>query len=434
MATPTEAEVTTQLQNAAHVVEETREFGQTDATNLLGLLDTLEQSLEGEHVADLAAAASAYRRGFSDLLTPSRVRSFLDPVFRQWGRVAQAPETEGDVKELIKRIYDRMQDTTAARISSRQFTRGAIVAAGGNVGNGTILRLNVNEDNYALEASFAEVKTFQILRDANSGAEEHEEVFQVRGQAPTKDSLEIIGSESGILTELRCQSSRDSLLRNASFQSFSGTAAAPTAITNWTVSTIGNVQVDQVNFYRDFPGATTPASLRLNNNVNVSQALSVRREALNRKRPYLLQIAYNRAIGGGDGTLTIRMGSRSIAVVLAAQAGWNILRLAIDQNLWFENFNEQDFDIRIELTGRTVGYTLVNDVLFLPWVMIDGTYWVAIGGATPFLVNDSFTFTDTELATGIIQRLIWWAYASEDDDDRMMLPHATGGAITIADP
>lgn len=425
MAAPTEAEAIIQLQNTVHVIEEIREFGETDATNLLGVLDVAEQSLEGDYSAAIASALSGIRATYAANLTPATIRSLLTPVLRHWARAANI-EPRLSPEKILDLLHDRMVDTTAARVSSRQFVFGAAVAGGANVGNGTILRATVDRDNFQIQNTFAEVLTFLCDRDMNTGTEEHEEEFEVRGDDSARDAIELLGS--GVLGRLKCRSARDSMLRNASLDSFSGTAAVPTAITSWAVDVIGNVQIDQVNFYRGFPGDATPASLRLNTNVQVSQALEVARiQQFDPKRPYMLQLAFNRAVGGGDGTLTIRLGSRNIAVVLAAQAGWNILRVAIDQNSWPETFNEDALDIRIELTLRTVGYTLVDDVLLLPFDRIAGKWLLGVGGATNFLQADRFTITDTEAATGIVQRILWRGFDK-------YLPHAVGGAITIADP
>lgn len=425
MAAPTEAEATTQLVNAVRVLEQIREFGETDATNLLGVIDTADQALEGDYSSAISSALAGMRSTYAANLSQATIRSLITPVLRHWARAANI-EPRYSPEKILDLLHDRMVDTTAARISSRQFVFGAAVAGGANVGNGTILRATVDRDNFQTQAKFAEVLTFLCDRDMNSGTEEHEEEFEVRGEDSGRDAIELLGS--GVLGRIKCRSARNSMLRNASLDAFSGTAAVPTAITSWTVDVIANVQMDQVNFYRGFPGDATPASLRLNTNVQVSQALeNARVQQFDTKRTYMLQLAFNRAVGGGDGTLTLRLGSRSIAVVLAAQAGWNILRVAIDQNSWPERFNEDNLDIRIELTLRTVGYTLIDDVLLLPFDKLAGNWLLGVGGATNFLLADSFSITDTEAATGIIQRMLWRGFDKS-------LPNATGAGITIADP
>ncbi len=84
MAAITRAEIETQWQNAVDILEKTRVF----ADGTVGIdneLDTLYSSLRGDVTPDrLSAAGEEYRRGLSDLLDPSRVRDFLDPILREY--------------------------------------------------------------------------------------------------------------------------------------------------------------------------------------------------------------------------------------------------------------------------------------------------------------------------------------------------------------
>jgi hypothetical protein len=431
MATPSLAEARTQVVNGTHTIEEIRELAEADATNLLGLIDTDEQAAEGDHNAGIIGSNRIIRSAFNSLLTRGAIARHMEPRLRHWAKAAGISEAESSIREVVDRLRQYMVDTSAARISSRQFTYGAPAAGGGNVGDGVLYRLTKDQDNFDLEAARAEVKSLRCIRDQSSGAFEHEEVFEVRGEDPAIDFLELLGS--GPLGNLRARSTRTSRLTNPSFSLFSGTTAVPTAITGYTVNTIGNCQIDQANIFKDHVGDTTPASLRLDGAIIVSQALSVRNTQLINPWPYYLGIGYNRSIGTGTGTLRIRLGSQTVTVATlsTAGAGWNILALPRDTNSWFENFNEQDLDITVELeaSGEAIGgFTLVDNFDFHPFIKIGGTFYLLVGGATPFLVNDTFSVTDTEAATGVIQRTAMW----RGFDD--YLAHSTGGGITIADP
>jgi len=125
-----------------------------------------------------------------------------------------------------------------------------------------------------------------------------------------------------------------------------------------------------------------------------------------------------------------RCGSNSKAVALSAQTGWNELILDFDENLWFRNFNEDPMDVEIELASNTTGYVLVDDAIFAPLDLIDGTYWFLRGNNTShtsWLVDDVFEFTDTggAPATGKLQ---WWLYVA----GLGYLP--SSGTPTLADP
>jgi hypothetical protein len=142
----------------------------------------------------------------------------------------------------------------------------------------------------------------------------------------------------------------------------------------------------------------------------------------------MLIVAYNREVGTCDGTLTIEMGNKTNNVVLAAQAGWNLLSVPSSpgQDCWYENFMENDADVKITLSGRTTGTLLVDDVLLVPFTPFDGSWYMVVGGATKFLLDDEFTWTDTATESKI-QKWLWRAYGR-------YLPHATGSAVTVPDP
>ena len=59
--------------------------------------------------------------------------------------------------------------------------------------------------------------------------------------------------------------------------------------------------------------------------------------------------------------------------------------------------------ITIELASNTTGDLLVDDFLLGPMTRVDGAWVAIVGGATPFVLRDVFTVTDTSTDTGIIQ-------------------------------
>jgi len=391
----TEAEAQAQLTNAVRLFQEAREFGEANTDNVVGMIDTIVQATESEYASEILRGVESYRKAANALLDPKLGAAIIEPILRTWVRSFNTEGASSDVQTLITRIYDRMI-STADRVLYRNFTRGPASAGVGNVGTGTILRLNVDAQNMPLEASHAEVKTARCVQDQVSGADRHEERFVLTGEARGKDLLEVSGS--GVQAGLRSLSARDSLLLNPSFSSFSGTISALTELTNWTPTTnLANFTLDESNYYRDFVGDTTPRSLIIGANDSVTQKLSVRGTKLSPNVPTFLQVAYNRAIGGTDGTLRIRMGSQTTTVALSTQAGWNLLQMPIDQNLWLENWTEDSADIYVGLEGATTFGLRVDDVMFVQWTPVDGSWWLNLGGATPYQIDDTFSFADSEV-------------------------------------
>jgi len=130
MASPTEAELRIMLRNAVDVLDEQLDWCRDNADNLINLIDVLEQSLEGDYLAQITTAAASIRAANDEALRGSQ--PLLHPIFRQWGKVMDMPEE--DYEGLLDRLYDRFL-STADRITSRQFTYGAAAAGGGNAGN-----------------------------------------------------------------------------------------------------------------------------------------------------------------------------------------------------------------------------------------------------------------------------------------------------------
>lgn len=428
MASPTYAEIIADFKRCIYPLHLLRLVNELNSSpvSLATQFDNIQQGVEGDYSVDLLNAVETLRRSCASSVSREIVRSIILPHLLHLAKLAKWPDT--DLDGLMSRWYDYCV-TNSYSVKGRNITRGPISVGGSNVGSGTISRLLVDENAYNIEACNVEKKVFTCIGDTSSSSSKGEEVFEIIGEARSKDGLDTLGS--GISGQSRAISGRDSAqyIDNPSFDTYEGTDTVPTAITGWTVDTIANVDVDVAgNYYRQFPETTTALSysLKFTGNAVVSRPLGTRK--VNPNVPYYVQVAYNRATFSGDGTLTLRFGNNSVAVVLSAQTGWNILRLALDKNLWFKYFDKQDLALSVELSGRSTGQVLVDDVIFSPMLPVDGTYFAIVGGVTPFLKLDTFSFTDTLAgADSIIQ--YWLARATG-----RYLPFKTDTTETIADP
>lgn len=409
MNLPTKDEIEQQIMNAIYVFEEIDSFGCKYAPNFIDMEQTVLDAMQQDYAPEVGPAMARLRQTVAGTLTPDSVRSVLDPMVRTYGKILNSANT--DPVAIWRDIYDYYA-SNGYEVISRGLSFGSITA-GTNSGTGTINRLTKDEWNYTLQEITPETKNFKVIQDQFSGANKHEEIFLVEGSARGRDLLELSnGGGSGIVANIAAVSARNSIVRNASF-SQADNAATPTVVTSWTINTIANVALDQTNYYRDFAGDTTPASLKISNNITCEQLLSTNNIKLDPARPYYLQLAYNREIGTGDGTLTIQLGNTSKSVTLTAQTGWNILRLDLDSGLWFKNFNKQALSVKITYASHSTGYILIDDVICVPMSYVDGSYWTVVGGATPFLRDDSFTVADTDGTTtgdGLLSKWLWRAY------------------------
>lgn len=427
MATPTRAELRTQLRNLIDLWDEVHRFASRSATNWVGIEDTATQALESDYPAEILAGISSMRAALAGVLGTGD--QALVAHLRDWMRLIDRPATDPQI--MIDELFVSFLDTPDA-VRSRSFTKGATAAAAGNIGNGTVQRLNTDAYAFDMEWCTAEAKRADCVRDANSGTDRGREVFRFRGADASRDGLEDLGS--AIDTELAAAHSKDSLLLNPSFDSFGGTAAIPTSITNWSSSVTvnsANYTFDSTNVYLPAPDQdTTIYALQMRATATLRQRLDLRRTALDPKTPYYARVAFNRAVGAAAGTLRLQVGSRTSSVSVVAQAGWNVLRFSPGQNSWFQRFNQDQLSARVIWT-RSSGNLLVDDVTFVPYTFVDGTGYVVEPGATPFQgpnttrrEGDAFTWTDTEVTTvGIVQRWTWKKFGR-------YLPHSASPTIT----
>ena len=430
MSSPTRAEIDIQLQDVTEILEEVRKFAKDNTPNFITLQDTLTQNAESDFAPAMLTAIQSARGGLASIL--GNGRGALDPVISAYGKFIDAPEADQLI--ILGRVYDDFIDNSLT-VQSRGFTFGPVVAGGSNVGNGTIKRLNVDENNLDIENQTPDAKLAELIRDANSGAIRNREIFQLRGGFGGIDVLDIEGV--GDSRELESVDSTQSLVRNSGFDTLDGnTVTTLNSIPNWVVTDTSDVSiVVSSNLELDATAANlflprvndnetrhalvvTGADVRLRQKlVNIGQNLNV-------NSPYYLRIGFRRDLPAWAGTLTIKMGSVTASVVIAAEVGFTVLEIHGISNNWFRNFNENDLAIVIDAV-RTSGTKLyLDDLTFVRYVPFDGGWYIASPGQTPFKEQDIFNFTDTATES-IIQRIIWILYG-------VYLPHS--GTPTLADP
>jgi hypothetical protein len=429
MAAPTEPNLRTQWKDVSGMLEHLRKSLAVNSPAWITDQDQLETDLGNfgnDFSQPLMSAVNTARNRLNAALLDAP--TMLLPILQQYGALMSPAAPESDGPSLCARLYDYFR-TTPITIQSRRFTFGSPTAAGGNAGNGTLQRLTLDAYAYPIENQHADAKIVQCIADGTTGANQHEELFEFRGAAAYKDSIKLTGSGAPFNKQYNARSARNSLLANASFEgctltSGSTTNVATSGLTGWTtnVAIVGDgtdYQVDATNYYRGYPGASAPVGLRIYKNAGNSSILTQqligptapRQTRFDANRPYYYQIAWNRAVGSWTGTLTITLGSQTVNVVASAQAGWQILRIPVNQNLWYVNWAQQNPTVTINAahTSAANTYVIVDDAVLVPMDPFDGGWYTEMGGATPHLKNDQFTFTDSELGS-VMQTWIWRAF------------------------
>lgn len=461
MSGVTEAQVQTQMRLAVDILEDFRAHADTQA-GTSGQLRTLEEAIIGEFTSRLTDATRSFRDGMSALQGTDTIRSFLDPILKEYAAIISADATDSfggayeDVDDILDALYEFLHNNSAT-IESRQISFNATAISqtkGSTTGKGALRRLTVDENGYDLEACTVEKKHFRCRQDGNTGADPEAEVFEVLGQQDTKDNLnrgnaafgsgldldnrEIVSRHAGEGTD------GGSLLSNGSFSDYNANNTnrfegwAPT-LTN---AVAGDVTQNTTTYYRDYPGSQTSASAQLagdnaNENIVLTQTLEdMSASELRRDRPYFLRaMIYSPTTGGAtDGTFKLRLGVQEATQAISGltQDQWTEVIIPLDQNCWYDNFKEDTLAVDIEIDAVSTGFLLVDDVILCELDLIDGTYWVLTqnrgGGVTPvrWVVDDEITLKDTwTVGNGKIQSFIYWGYGR-------YLPSAA--SPTISDP
>jgi hypothetical protein len=440
---PSEAELEVMLQNVVDILETARAFFDDTVAPAGGLLDTAEQSAEGEFAASgIPNAADRFRSFLSSAAAPSTALDFLRPILFEYGRIITDGSGYTDLGRLSVALYEHFV-TSSKTVQSRAIIYDTSVTtghlpSGAVVGSGTLSRLTVDENGFDLEACTVETKRWRCRNDQSSGTQKHAEAFEVLGDAASPDNLLRAATGSGSSANPTIISGNaggglgGSILNNSSFSAFA--SGSTPKFTSWIEESGGtNISQDTTNTFRGSPGTTDDASMKITGDgtlVTVTQSVEdMRLSALDPDTPYFFRVMVNPTIGSAlGGSFTIRLGSQSVTTLISSLiGGWEEILIPADQNTWFNNFNVDNLTAEIEWSSSTSGFLLVDDAILKPYDLIDGTYWCLRGGATPWKVDDTLEVEDTGGLPSAAKIQWWYTQAGLG-----YLP--SSGTPTLADP
>jgi len=421
------SEVQDQWDKHVIMLEKLRRWGDDD---LLTYLANFEQTAKGNFTPQgIASYTASLRATFQAMITGSRSALGLQPILYEFGTVIESPYR--DLLLVFRDVYDYVEDNNL-HVPTRGLTFGAPSAGGSNVGTGFVKRLTRDWNNYDTEACRVETKTLICRQDGNSGARKHAEVFEIYGQQPSIDALDLLNRGTGPLGSIVSRHAGTgvggSLLRNSSFSTYS----VGGEFSGWTKT--GTVTQDTTNYYRSHPGATTDASAYMAAGSTLTQYIEDAANALDVNTPYFLRLMLKFSTGTASGQLTISIGGSSKVVAdvsaLSVDAnGWAEVYIDLTDDCWFRNFNEDDLAVVIDWSSGT-GSLLVDDVILTPWDIVDGTYLLMTGSETPWALDDEFSIADTQ-ADDTDGLRNYWAYIGGFG----YLPNTSrGDAVGWADP
>lgn len=462
-ANPTFAECWTQLGLAVKVINAVDLFANANTPNYVTMEDALVTGLDGIYTPGaVSRLRGAVRDGLNNALTPSTLRNLWRPFWLEMARKIDSPELQkgGAIPDavLLRVIRQAMHDGGSnvggaiQKINSRGMTLDSAGAVSGT-GSGAASRITVDKDGYTLECTGAEDKVFYCDRDqlARDGVR-HAEVFEWRPSAGAEDNLYWAGSGSQGKRITSLDAKAGKILINPSFDQGAATSGdgvaltTTTQLTGWTAGTAANIKTrsSAPYVYRGFAQdqGVTHYGLEFTGNTTLTQVIRTANPGvkLDERVPLRIQIAWKR-LASATGNLTIRWGASSATVAIGTGTNdvWNILAITPGTACYYQNFNEADLDAQIEVDTLATGTVVVDDFVVAPYVMLDGTWWAIVGGATCWKRGDTITF-DADADGGTRAIFSYWFWRTYGDDLDLLIemrgwfPTDNAGGETIADP
>lgn len=424
------SELWDQLAKAIKILDETFKYAGQSATNFLGLLDTLQQAYEGDHIGTTNAQFVSLR---SQLNSICGVSTPLDALLVELARIGYSSlATTGST--ALDDIAKGMNGATET-VKNRAWTYGSIAAGVGNTGTGTIYRLTTDKYGGTIETGAfpGGIVKAEITGDKNTGRQSGTEQASLNGSGVIPTDYLYLGTCPASSTTLTAYRAQDGILSNPNFSTYTDDGSNVTA-TSWTfdaTTKTTKLDVDVSNYYRKQSDGSAGVTIKFMDNNAATQYVTSASSSIDTTKPCFLIVRYYR-YSTCDGTLTIRLGSKTEAVTLSSVSDTTWLDLVLgvsDSDGWYDNFKEDSGGlgarIKIELTSRTTGALGIGEVILAQPVQYDGKWYLMTAGRTDFIKGDSFTFTDSVSNTGRIQTTLARLYGKH-------LPH-TSGSPTYAD-
>lgn len=434
--TASKSELWDQTAKAIKILDEIFKFAGQNATNFLGLLDTLTQSYEGEHIGTTSSQMNSLRSTLNSMCGISSPTSAILIELARVGYNSIATDASVALDDIAKGMI-----AASETVKNRAWTYGSISAAVGNVGNGTIYRLTTDKYGNTIETGAfpGGVVKAELINDKNTGRPSGTEQAKISGSGVIPTDYMNLGTcpaSSLILTAYRAI---DGFLIGGDF-SDAASDGSNVAATGWTFaySTVTTkLAIDTNKYYRKLSTGADGVTLKFMDNNTATQYLSALTSIIDTAKPCFLILRYYR-YSSCDGTLTLRLGSKTTTVTLTSVADTTWLDLVIgvsNSDGWYDNFKEDytGYGARIEITlaSRTTGELGIGEIILAQPALYDGKYYLMTAGENnkdhqkDFLQGDSFTFTDSVSNTGRIQTTLARLYGKH-------LPH-TSGTPTYAD-
>lgn len=400
----------------------------TSSTNFLTLLDSLQKDYEGNHINQTDSKLNSIRSSLSSFFSGYSVLQALVVELAKNGYSSQATSVQAALDDIAKGMAG------SETVKNRAWTYGAMTAGETNVGTGILYRSTYDKYGNVIESGspVGGVIKAEVVSDKNLGRDSGTETATIMGSGMLPvDNLDLGTIPAGAQT-LTATRAIDGLLSNPDFVSFTGTGLSDIAWDSWTVADATKADDNNSIYFRAQTDGTAGVSVEFTDNNSLTQYFSDISSTIDSTKPCFLIVRYRRKTSC-DGSLTIRLGSKTAAVAdltTKTDATWFDLVLGVDSSDGFyDNFKEDSGGngcrVAITLASRTTGSLLIGEVILVQPTLFDGKWYLLTAGQTDFLKSDYWTFTDTVANTGRVQ---YWLSRLAGK----YLPH-TSGTPTYAD-
>jgi len=395
-----------QLAKAVRIEDELYKFANANTPNFLGLLDTLQQAYEGNHIGNTESGFNSLRSSLSSI---AGANTRLQYIILDMAKVIYGSRATA-VAAAIDDINVGL-NSDSETVMNRAWTYASISAGGSNVGTGTVYRVTKDKYDVAIESGAANGGTVKVLinSDKNAGRTSGQEQGVIYGSGIIPVDNLYLGTApngSAILTAFRAQ---DGLLSNGDFYESDGTGGTDITFDDWTLSDSTKFYQETSIYYRKKYGQSAGTSLKFVDNASATQYFVDLQSTADLTKPFFL-IARLRRGDSCDGTLTMRLGSQTVTQDITSLTNdiWTDLTLGVGATNkgWYDVFKEDSSGngarVVLSLASNTTGDLYVGEVILAQPTLFDGKYYLLTAGATDFLNGDYFTFGDTVANTGRI--------------------------------
>lgn len=408
MSVASKSELWTQLLNLCKIIDETYDFAAVNSPNFRSMEEVLQEAYVGTHVAATQARMTSLRSALNGMIRDGG--SLMSAVLRELAKVGYDGTGSSDSIALDE-IYTGMK-AASETVRYRNFTFGSSSAGGSNNSNGDVYRCTKDKNDYDLEGGFhaAGITKIEVTSDAFSGGTAGAETAKIYGAGETKNDEVDIGDVPGGSANLTAVSydSSVNLIANGGFETISGTAPA-ISVDSWTMNNAALFDEEETTIYKGAKALEIISSSAAD--ASITQYISS--ASIDVTKPVFAFVRWNREVLSGDGTITLRLGTKTTTVALAAQTGWNVLALGTGaaEEGWYDNFKEDysgdGIRVVVSLTGRSTGGLHLDDIIIAQPTAFDGKFYMFLAGSTNALRSDYWTFTDSVVNTGKTQ--LWIA-------------------------